>query len=154
MKLITTKLNQTNRTRAHRRAFTLVELLLVLTILAILAGIVLPSMVGRGQQARISAAKSDIATFKTALGMFEVDNGYFPKGRSGLQALVQRPNNVQNWHGPYLADKTTVPLDPWGNAYVYECPGKHNPNGFDIMSMGPDGRIGGDDDIVSWDTQK
>jgi general secretion pathway protein G len=152
MKLIHSKKNPANRT--GRGAFTLVELLLVLTILAILAGIVLPSMVGRGQQARIAAAKADIATFKTALGMFEVDNGFFPKGRSGLQALVQKPGNAPNWHGPYLADKTTVPLDPWGNAYIYECPGKHNPNGFDLMSMGPDGRIGGDDDIVSWDTQK
>ena len=152
MKLINTKKNQTNRT--GRNAFTLVELLLVLTILAILAGIVLPSMVGRGQQARISAAKTEIGTFKTALGMFEVDNGFFPKGRNGLQALVQRPSNAQNWHGPYLADKTTVPLDPWGNAYIYECPGKHNPNGFDLMSMGKDGRVGGDDDICNWETQK
>jgi general secretion pathway protein G len=151
MKIINTR-KQTNR--ARQSAFTLVELLLVLTILAILAGIVLPSMVGRGQQARISAAKADIATFKTALGMFEVDNGFFPKGRTGLQALVQKPSNAQNWHGPYLADKTTVPVDPWGNAYIYECPGKHNTTSFDIMSMGPDGRIGGDDDICSWDTQK
>jgi general secretion pathway protein G len=152
MKLINTKKKQTNRTR--RRAFTLVELLLVLTILAILAGIVLPQMAGRGEQARVAAAKSDIASFKTALGMFEVDNGFFPKGRTGLQDLVAKPNNAQNWRGPYLADKTTVPLDPWNHAYVYECPGKHSPNTYDLMSMGPDGRIGGDDDICSWDTQK
>jgi len=151
MKIINTR-KQTNR--ARQSAFTLVELLLVLTILAILAGIVLPSMVGRGQQARISAAKADIATFKTALGMFEVDNGFFPKGRTGLQALVQKPSNAQNWHGPYLADKTTVPPDLWGNPYVYECPGKHNPTSFDIMSMGPDGRIGGDDDVCNWTIQK
>jgi general secretion pathway protein G len=86
--------------------------------------------------------------------MFEVDNGFYPKGRNGLQALVQRPSNAQNWHGPYLENKTTVPLDPWNNAYVYECPGKHNPNGFDLMSMGQDGRIGGDDDICNWETKK
>jgi general secretion pathway protein G len=135
----------------RRRAFTLVELLLVLTILAILAGIVLPSMVGRGQQARITRAQTEISTFATALNAYEVDNGSFPKGRNGLQALVQKPANAQNWHGPYLADKTTVPLDPWGNAYVYECPGKHNPNSFDLMSMGPDGRVGGNDDISNWE---
>jgi general secretion pathway protein G len=152
MKNINPKKRNTNR--ARHGAFTLVELLLVLTILAILAGIVLPSMVGRGQQARITRAQTEISTFSTALGAFEVDNGFFPKGRNGLLALVQRPSNAQNWHGPYLADKTTVPLDPWNNPYVYECPGKHNPNGFDLMSMGPDGRIGGDDDICNWETKR
>ena len=79
--------NQTNRTR--QSAFTLVELLLVLTILAILAGIVLPKMTGRTQQARITRAQTEISTFSTALGAFEVDNGFYPKGRSGLLALVQ-----------------------------------------------------------------
>lgn len=147
MKNLNVKKNYSNR---RRSGFTLVELLLVLTILAILAGIVLPSMVGRGQQAKITAAKSDISSFSTALGIYEVDNSGFPKGRNGLQALVQRPNNAPNWRGPYLQDKTTVPLDPWGNPYVYECPGKHNPTSFDLMSMGPDGRIGGDDDICNW----
>lgn len=147
MKNLNAKKNYSNR---RSSGFTLVELLLVLTILAILAGIVLPSMVGRGQQAKITAAKSDISSFSTALGIYEVDNGGFPKGRNGLQSLVQRPNNAQNWHGPYLQDKSTVPLDPWGNPYVYECPGKHNPASFDLMSMGPDGRIGGDDDICNW----
>src|SRR5580704_14959671 len=113
MKLIHTKGNRTNR--ARRGAFTLVELLLVLTILAILAGIVLPKMTGRTQQARITRAQTEISTFSTALGAFEVDNGFYPKGRNGLLALVQKPSNAQNWHGPYLADKTTVPPDPWDN---------------------------------------
>ncbi len=140
--------------QARRGGFTLVELLLVLTILAILAGIVLPSMVGRGQDARIKATLTDIATFTTALNMFEVDNGRFPPGRNGLQALLQKPSYAQNWHGPYLQDKTTVPLDPWGQPFIYECPGKHNPNSFDLMSMGPDGRIGGGDDICNWETAK
>ena len=152
MKLTHAKKNPANRTR--RGAFTLVELLLVLTILAILAGIVLPKMTGRTQQARITRAQTEIATFTTALGAFEVDNGFYPKGRNGLQALVQRPSNAQNWHGPYLENTTVVPPDPWGNPYIYECPGKHNPTGFDLMSMGPDGRIGGDDDICNWQTQR
>jgi len=152
MKISVSKQGTSNR--APRRAFTLVELLLVLTILAILAGIVLPSMVGRGEQARKTAAQSDIHSFSTALNMFEVDNGGFPKGRTGLQSLVQKPNNAQNWHGPYLADKTSVPLDPWGNPYVYECPGKHHPESFDLMSMGPDGRVGGGDDICNWDVKQ
>jgi general secretion pathway protein G len=152
MKLINQKKNRSNR--ARRRAFTLVELLLVVVILGILAGIVLPQMAGRSEQARVAAAKSDIATFNTALGAFEVDNGFYPKGRNGLVALVQKPGNAQNWHGPYLANKTSVPLDPWNNAYVYDCPGKHNPGGYDLLSMGPDGRIGGNDDICNWDVQR
>jgi general secretion pathway protein G len=149
MKLIHPKKNRTNRTR--RSAFTLVELLLVLTILAILAGIVLPKMTGRTQQARITRAQTEIATFTTALGAFEVDNGFYPKGRNGLQALVQKPANAQNWNGPYLENVTTVPVDPWGSAYVYDCPGKHNPAGFDLMSVGPPGE---NNVICNWQTQK
>jgi general secretion pathway protein G len=152
MKLNKPGIQGTNR--ARRRGFTLVELLLVLTILAILAGIVLPKMSGRTEQARVASAKTQISTFSTALGAFEVDNGFFPKGRNGLSALVQKPGNAQNWHGPYLENSTSVPLDPWGNAYIYDCPGKHNSTGFDLMSMGPDGRVGGDDDICNWTTAK
>jgi general secretion pathway protein G len=152
MKLTNTKRKQTNRTR--HGAFTLVEMLLVVVIIGILAAIVIPHIAGRAEQARETAAKADIQSFSSALGMFEVDNGFYPKGRSGLQSLVQKPANALNWHGPYLEGKTSVPLDPWNNAYVYECPGKHNPSGFDLMSMGPDGRIGGDDDICNWETKK
>lgn len=151
MNISQTKLNR-NR-RAGRSAFTLVELILVMTILAILAGIVLPKITGRTEQARITRAKSDIANMSTALGTFEVDNGFYPKGSSGLQALLQKPGNAQNWHGPYLENMTSVPVDPWGNPYSYQCPGKHNPTGFDLMSMGPDGRVGGGDDICNWNAQ-
>jgi general secretion pathway protein G len=148
MKLTTPKRNQLKQ--ARRSAFTLVELLLVLAILAILAGIVLPRMSGRTQQAKIARAQTEISTFSTALGAYNVDTGDFPKGKNGLLFLVQKPNGVQGWRGPYLENQTTVPLDPWNNPYIYECPGKHNPTGFDILSMGPDGRVGGDDDICNW----
>jgi general secretion pathway protein G len=139
------QLNKNNR----RRAFTLVEMLLVLAILAILAAIVYPNVAGRSQQARETAAKTQIENFTTALNAFEVDNGFFPRGKDGLQALMVKPRDASNWRGPYL-DK--VPADPWGNAYVYECPGKHNPGKFDIMSMGLDGRVGGGDDVCNWET--
>jgi general secretion pathway protein G len=134
--------------RATQAAFTLVELLLVLVILGTLAAIVVPKFAGRTEQARRTAAQAQIATFSTALDAFEVDNGYYPKGREGLQELMVRPRDSQNWRGPYLRNE--IPPDPWGNAYIYECPGKHNTEGYDLMSMGPDGREGGDDDITNW----
>lgn len=130
------------------RGFTLIELLLVLVILGILAAIVVPKFAGRTEQARLTAAQSQIATFGTALDAFEVDNGYYPKGKNGLQDLVQQPREAQNWKGPYL--KGEIPNDPWGNAYVYDFPGKQNQNSYDITSMGPDGRLGSEDDISNW----
>jgi general secretion pathway protein G len=138
--------------RHNRRAFTLVEMLLVLVILAVLAAIVIPKFSGRSQQAKETAAKSDISAMEMALDAFEVDTGFYPQGTAGLDALVNQPNNAQNWKGPYL--KKGVPNDPWGNAYVYAYPGRNNASGFDLMSPGPDGRAGTDDDIVNWSTGK
>ena len=130
------------------RAFTLIELLLVLVILGVLAAIVVPKFAGRTEQARQTAAQSQIATFGTALDAFEVDNGYYPKGKNGLNDLVVQPRDAQSWKGPYM--KNDIPNDPWGRPYVYECPGKHNPSSYDLMSMGPDGRAGNEDDIANW----
>src|SRR5229473_3397457 len=98
----------------RQRAFTLIELLLVLVILGILAAIVVPKFAGRTEQARQAAAQTQINSFNTVLDAFEVDNGYYPKGKAGLEDLVTRPRDAQNWHGPYL-DK--IPLDPWQNPY-------------------------------------
>lgn len=134
------------------RAFTLVEMLLVLVILAVLAAIVIPKFTGRSQQAKETAAKSQISSIELALDAFEVDTGFYPQGSAGLSALIDQPNGAQNWKGPYL--KKGVPLDPWGNAYVYSYPGKNNAKGYDLMSIGPDGRAGGDDDITNWDDRK
>jgi general secretion pathway protein G len=130
-------------------AFTLVEMLLVMAILAILAGLILPKIAGKGEQARRDATKTQIGLFKTALNMFEVDNGMYPKGKNGLQDLLTKPNNMPNWHGPYL-DTATLPLDQWQRPFVYECPGRHNPTSFDLSSVGPDGQAGNDDDIGNW----
>src|SRR5204863_1004570 len=124
-----------------QKAFTLIELLLVLVILGILAAIVVPKFAGRTEQARQTAAQSQIATVSTALDAFEVDNGYYPKGKNGLQDLVVQPRDAHNWKGPYM--KNAIPNDPWGHPYIYECPGKHNPTSYDLMSMGFDGRVGG-----------
>jgi general secretion pathway protein G len=122
---------------------------LVLVILGTLAAIVVPKFAGRTEQARITAAQTQIANFGTVLDAFEVDNGYYPKGKGGLVDLIEKPRDAQNWRGPYL--KQEIPKDPWGNAYIYECPGKHNEDTYDVMSMGPDGRVGGDDDITNWE---
>jgi general secretion pathway protein G len=127
------------------RAFTLVEMLLVVTIIGILAALVIPKIMGRSEQARMVAAHADInGGIKSALDAFEVDNGFYPKT---LQDLLQQPNNAKNWHGPYL-DK--IPVDPWGNIYIYYYPGKHNQNAYDLLSVGPDGKEGTDDDIGNW----
>lgn len=138
--------------RATWQAFTLIELLLVLVILGILAAIVVPKFANRGEQARQTAARTQIGAFSTALSAFEVDNGYYPRGKDGLQALVVRPNDAQNWRGPYL--EKGIPLDPWNRAYIYECPGKYNPSGYDISSMGFDGKEGTEDDITNWQQGK
>lgn len=138
-----------NPSKQQRRAFTLVELLLVLAILALLAGIALPKLTGSKERANVSATKTQLDAFKTALDMFEVDSGHYPRGKNGLNDLVAQPRDAQNWH-QYLDN---VPLDPWGHPYIYECPGRHRPTSYDLSSMGPDGRAGTDDDINNWQLQ-
>ena len=140
--------NRSRRNRARRSGFTLVELLLVLVILGVLAAIVIPKFSGRTEQARETAAKTQISGFSTALDAFEVDNGYYPSGSEGLGELIEKSKNATNWRGPYL--KQAIPVDPWGNAYIYESPGKHNTSGYDISSTGPDGRAGTKDDVANW----
>ncbi|MCX6966202.1 MAG: type II secretion system major pseudopilin GspG [Verrucomicrobia bacterium] len=135
----------------HRQGFTLVELLLVMMIIATLAAIVIPKFAGRSEQAKITAAQAQISAIGLALDSFEVDCGYYPKN-GDLTALIQQPSDSTSWKGPYLSKG--IPSDPWNNAYVYEYPGKHNANGYDLVSAGPDGRAGTDDDINNWDANK
>jgi general secretion pathway protein G len=139
------------RTRSSQ-AFTLVEMLLVLVILAVLAAIVIPKFAGRSQQAKETAAKQQISSFELALDAFEVDTGSYPAGNNALQALVDQPSGAQGWKGPYL--KKGVPTDPWGNVYIYSYPGKNNQKGYDISSPGADGQSGTEDDINNWDDRK
>lgn len=131
-----------------KKAFTLVEIILVVVIIALLAGLVLTKIAGKGKQARIAAAQAQIASLKSSLNSFEIDCGRFPTSSEGLEALIVRPaslgENVQ-WRA-YL-DENKVPLDPWGRAYIYQCPGAANTDGFDLYSVGPDGQQGTQDDI-------
>ena len=137
--------NPKSETRKLRLAFTLVELMLVVTIIGILAALVIPKIAGRTKQARETAAYADIhGGIKTALDAYEVDNGFYPKG---LGELIQQPSNARNWRGPYLE---SLPIDPWGSSYVYYYPGKHNQSGYDLLSVGEDQKEGTDDDIGNW----
>jgi len=139
MNIMIMRIKQIEKNESKQRGvhgFTLVEMLLVLVILATLAAIVYPKVMGRSEQARVTAAKAQIANFKTALDSFEVDTGRYPQGKNGLTDLIQQPRDATGWHGPYFE---IIPLDHWLNAYIYECPGKHNPNSYDISTMGKPG---------------
>jgi len=134
----------------QRPAFTLIELLLVITIISILAAVVVPRFFGRSRQARIVAARQTITgTFGIAMDLFEQDTGRYPAGEEGLMVLIQNPQ-LSNWHGPYLKS-TSVPPDPWGNPYKYNYPSQLTSSSqlYDIISAGPDGVYGNSDDITN-----
>jgi general secretion pathway protein G len=136
-----------NRKSRIKNGFTLVEMLLVVTIIGILAALVIPKIAGTSDRARKQAALADInGGIKSALGQFEVDNGFYPRS---LQDLIVAPGNAKNWHGPYF-DPPKLPTDPWGNPYIYYYPGKHNPTGYDLLSMGPDSKENTADDLGNW----
>lgn len=128
-------------------AFTLIELLLVMVILAILAAVVVPKFTNRTEDAKEKAAHADISNLETALDAFEVDNGRYPSTDEGLQALLDAPQNLKNWKGPYIK---RLPNDPWGTAYNYRYPGSHTKNGYDLYSFGPEGHEGGNGQIDNW----
>jgi general secretion pathway protein G len=112
----------------------------------ILYALVVPR-IGGGPGAREAATHSDIrGGIKSAIDQFKRDNGNYPKS---LQDLVQRPADAKNWHGSYLGS-TNLPIDPWGNPYIYAYPGKHNTKSYDLSSAGEDGKPGTDDDICNW----
>lgn len=144
--------NRRNPYRSTRRsAFTLIELLLVLVILAVLAAIVVPKLAGRTDDSKAVAAKSTVRTIEGSLDQFELDNGRYPTSEEGIRALLEMPANVTNWKGPYFKGDLR---DPWGNEYIYRYPGTVNPNGPDVFSIGKDGKEGGDDDLGNWVIQK
>ena len=130
--------------------FTLIEILLVVIIIGILAGLVVPNLVGRGEEARRQAASADInGGLAAAIDLFELDNGKYP---DALEDLVRDPGTAKNWRGPYV--KKGIPQDPWGSHYVYMFPGTHNASSYDLSSAGPDGQEGTTDDITNWETEK
>jgi len=136
------------------KGFTLIELLVVIVVIGMLAGLVGPMVFRHVGDAKISAAKAQLELFGLALDQYRLDNDYYPSTAQGLEALRTAPVGepaARNWRGPYL--RKDVPLDPWRQPYIYKCPGDANPNGYDLLSYGADGKPGGsgdDADIESW----
>lgn len=134
--------------RDSQKGFTLIELMVVVVILSILAAVVIPRVMDRPEQARVSAAKNNIRAISSALDLYKLDNHRYPSTDQGLDALVSRPDlqpQPENWNG-YM---NKIPLDPWGNEFRYLQPGIHAE--VDIFSPGPNGHPGDADDIGSWD---
>ena len=129
--------------RRGTAGFTLLELLVVLVILGLLAALAGPQIVGYLGGARSETARLQIDGFGTALNLFWLDVGEYPSTEQGLQALIEAPDGVERWNGPYLASGA-LPVDPWGNAYVYRSPGEET--AYELVSLGADGRPGGEDE--------
>ena len=136
--------------KLQKKRFTLIEVVIVIVILVTLASIATPMYLNYISNANIGAAKSQVKLLADALTGYKTDNKDFPSEESGLQALVENVDDLETWRGPYL--QGSLPKDPWGNEYVYRCPGEDN-RPFEVISYGADGEIGGDGenaDISSW----
>lgn len=140
-----------SKQKIRHAGFTLVELLVVLAILGLLAGLVGPQVMKFLGSSKTKTAALQIEDLAATLDLYRLETGVYPSGDQGLEALVSKPGDVANWNGPYLK-KGQVPKDPWGNDYQYRFPGEHG--GFDIWSLGADNRDGGEGesaDIKSWE---
>jgi general secretion pathway protein G len=150
-------MESTMRKRRNERGFTLIELMVVIVILGILAGLIVPRIMGRPDEARQAKARIQIESIETALKLYKLDNGSYPTTEQGLQALVEAPEVgelARSWReGGYL-EKGKIPKDPWNNEYIYLSPGTQGD--FDLISYGADGELGGEGknkDIANWDIE-
>ncbi len=138
----------------NNRGFTLIEIMVVVVILGILAAVIVPRFLSRPDEAKVTKAKVDMKSIEEALGLFKLDNGFYPSTDQGLKALVEKPQTGQI-PSKFSAEGylKKVPLDPWGNPYVYLSPGLHSQN-YDLICYGADGQTGGEDfnaDLNSWE---
>lgn len=128
-----------------QKGFTLLEIMLVVVIIGLLAGLLIYNLAGTSDQARIDIARSACkGPLATAIGLYQLHTGSYP---SSLEDLITKPADASNWRGPYLKEK---PIDPWNEPYQYRYPGTHNPSGFDVYSKGLDKMDGTADDIGNW----
>ena len=147
--------NDRKSTTERPKGFTLIELMVVIVILGILAGLIVPRLTDKPEKARVVKAKMQIENLSMALKQFKLDNGFYPTTEQGLKALVEKPaigKTPRNY--PERGYMSQIPEDPWGSEYVYIAPGEHDE--FDLMSLGADGEEGGDGfdaDIKSWEIQ-
>ncbi len=152
-------MTHTHSSKKHnQQGFTLIELMVVIVILGLLASIVVPNIMSRTEQAKVEKARTDIAALESALKLYRLDNGKYPTVEQGLKSLVQKPEVdpiPKKWKTNGYLDKKKVPMDPWGNEYVYLSPGAHG--SIDLTSLGADGEPGGEDeynrDINNWETE-
>jgi general secretion pathway protein G len=138
------------RARGGEAGFTLVEILVVITIIGLIMALVGPRVLNYLAESKVKAARIQVESFASSLDLFYLDAGRYPSTSEGLAALAQRPGGAETWNGPYLRTGA-VPNDPWGHPYVYRSPGEHGP--YDIVSFGADGQQGGTGtaaDIESW----
>jgi general secretion pathway protein G len=136
-------------TRVAQTGFTLLELLVVIVIIGLLAGLVAPRYFDQVSKSNTKVARAQIESLEKSLDQYRLDIGRYPTTEQGLAALFTKPPNVEKWQGPYL--KKAVPADPWGNAYQYKSPGEHGE--YDVISLGSDAQVGGTGeaaDVTSW----
>ncbi len=151
-------MNVKRSSRKTQRAFTLLEILLVIVILVTLMAVVLPNLGGSREKAKIGTTQVQMNSIENSLELFNNDVGRYPTTEEGLNALnssdqIQDEDLVKKWHGPYLGKETEKEFelkDAWEHEFRYTCPGEHNTKTFDLASDGPDGQEGTDDDIVNW----
>lgn len=139
--------------RRGQAGVTLIEMLVVVTIIGLFVALVGPTLFKKADTARVTAARTQIQNFMTALGNYKLDTGMFPSTEQGLKALREKPTDVNQWAGPYMPQD--IPKDPWGRDFVYKYPGDHGDEP-DIVCLGQDGQPGGEGlsaDIVSWKNQ-
>ena len=139
----------------QKRGFTLIEIMLVVIIIGILVAMIVPNIAGRSEQARKTAARSDIeSNLSTALDLYKMDVGQYPTTEQGLGSLITQPTVSPvpaQWNGPYLKKKR-IPKDPWGHDYRYVSPGVHNTESYDLSSLGASGTEGSDN-VNNWENE-
>ncbi len=144
------------RNRKSRKAFTLLEILLVVGLLALLAAFVVPAVTTQGERAKVGLAKAAVgpnSPLSTNINMFKFDTGQWPEE---LKYLVEKPDDddiAEKWGGPYIESLKGLE-DPWGNEYEFEAPGQHNVSKYDLYSVGPDGADGTEDDVNNWEDDR